>query len=114
MYSLSLVWDSGKVSSNELEGEVAMTATVLQCCNGHVCLCSRSFNYCLCSTAATFQVTTPLAVGRRYYVQVRACNPLGLCSQAASDGAILDLTPPTRGRVLDGLVGEELQFQPSP
>lgn len=45
---------------------------------------------------------------------VKACNPVGLCSQATSDGATLDATPPTYGHVLDGLAGADMQYQPSP
>lgn len=55
-----------------------------------------------------------LSAGGRYYVTVCACNPHDICSQASSDGATLDTTPPIRGRVLDGLVGEDVQYQPSP
>ena len=54
-----------------------------------------------------------LSPGGEYFVIVRACNSLGLCSQAASNGALLDATHPTPGRVLDGLQGADIQYQPS-
>ena len=64
--------------------------------------------------AAGVRPDLALSAGVRYYVHVRACNALQLCSQQTSNGATLDATPPIRGRVLDGLEEGDVQFQSSP
>ncbi len=54
-----------------------------------------------------------LTHGKTYYVTVRGCNSVGLCSQATSNGITVDTTPPIPARVLDGYSGEDLRFQAS-
>ena len=72
-----------------------------------------SMYYCSPSVAAS-RPDLAVSAGVTYYVRVRACNSLGLCSQASSNGATLDATPPTPGQVRDGLMGADQQYQPSP
>ena len=55
-----------------------------------------------------------VSAGVRYYASVRACNALQLCSQATSNGATFDATPPTSGHVLDSYMGGDQQYQASP
>jgi len=46
-----------------------------------------------------------------YYTTVQACNRLGLCSTASSNGVVADSTPPLRGVVFDGLSGVDIEYQ---
>ena len=43
-----------------------------------------------------------LLEGQRYHVNVRACTAAGHCSEAASDGVVVDTSGPRAGVVLDG------------
>ena len=72
-----------------------------------------SFSFPSILVAAVSASGLALSAGATYYVSVRACNSLGLCAQTSSDGATLDATPPTTGRVWDGLLEGDLQYQPS-
>ncbi|WAR06111.1 hypothetical protein MAR_021480 [Mya arenaria] len=54
-----------------------------------------------------------LMEGRVYYTSVKACNTAMLCSRASSDGFLIDKSPPTRGTVIDGLSGSDIQYQAS-
>ena len=40
--------------------------------------------------------------GEKYYITVQACNGAGLCLSRASDGLILDDSPPVSGKVFVG------------
>ena len=51
--------------------------------------------------------------GRTYYASVRVCNVAGLCVTVTSNGAIIDGSPPIPGAVVDGLDGDNVQFQAS-
>jgi len=53
-----------------------------------------------------------LATGTLYYVTVRATNGAGLRTAAASDGVLVDGTPPVAGTVRDG-AGADLTYQAS-
>lgn len=48
-----------------------------------------------------------------YYITVRGCNVIGLCSEAVSNGITVDVTPPITGWIKDGLRGADLQYQSS-
>ena len=48
---------------------------------------------------------------RRYYSAVRAISPLGIVTTSISDGFVVDLTPPNRGVVVDGLRYHDLRAQ---
>lgn len=52
-----------------------------------------------------------LVPGDRYYAVVEACNAAGLCVTTNSDGVILDTSPPVLGLVLDGISGDDVEFQ---
>ncbi|PVD34771.1 hypothetical protein C0Q70_06048 [Pomacea canaliculata] len=43
-----------------------------------------------------------LSEGVRYYTTVRACNVIDWCTEMASDGILIDTTPPVAGDVWDG------------
>lgn len=49
--------------------------------------------------------------GDSYYVTVVACNSAGRCSAAASDGVVIDTTPPVIEYVRDGIMGPDMDFQ---
>ena len=68
----------------------------------------------LLSPAAASRSDLTLSAGSTYYVCVRACNSVELCSESCSDGATLDTTPTISGRVWDGLLGGDVQVQASP
>ena len=42
---------------------------------------------------------------------MRACNWAGLCSEVSSDGVLVDDSPPVIGNVLDGVSGEDIDYQ---
>lgn len=48
-----------------------------------------------------------------YYVTVRGCNVIGLCSEAMSNGITVDVTPPITGWIKDGWSGMDQQYQSS-
>ncbi|WAR05117.1 hypothetical protein MAR_020486 [Mya arenaria] len=54
-----------------------------------------------------------LMEGRVYYTTVKACNTAMLCSRATSDGFLIDKSQPTRGTVIDGLRGSDIEYQAS-
>ncbi|XP_053398947.1 uncharacterized protein LOC128556937 [Mercenaria mercenaria] len=54
-----------------------------------------------------------LSEGLHYYVTVTACNTANLCSSVTSDGFVVDSTPPLKGRVIDGLLETDEQYQSS-
>ncbi|WAR04731.1 hypothetical protein MAR_020100, partial [Mya arenaria] len=54
-----------------------------------------------------------LMEGRVYFTAVKACNTAMLCSRASSDGFLIDKSPPTRGTVIDGLSGSDIDYQAS-
>jgi hypothetical protein len=54
-----------------------------------------------------------LAQGVRYYTTVTACNSADLCTSKSSDGIMVDTSPPTTGRVLDGTTGKDIRYQAS-
>ncbi|XP_060580924.1 uncharacterized protein LOC132737608 [Ruditapes philippinarum] len=54
-----------------------------------------------------------LSEGFHYFVTVTACNTAKLCSDASSDGFIVDSTPPVKGIVNDGLLDYDIQYQSS-
>ena len=54
-----------------------------------------------------------LTPGVTYYVTVRGCNLIGLCSEASSNGITVDVTPPITGWISDGLRGGDQQYQSS-
>ena len=48
-------------------------------------------------------------------MSVEACNSVGLCSRASSNGITVDVTPPTCGHVYDGPGDRsDRQYQTSP
>ena len=53
----------------------------------------------------------PLRHDIRYYTTVTACNAVGQCNQATSDGVMIDVTPPVAGPVWDGTGDEDIAFQ---
>lgn len=67
------------------------------------------------SSSAARRVGLQLKHGHRYYVTVRACNPLGLCTIATSNGVTVDSTPPIPGKLFNGysIAEGNLQFQAS-
>ncbi|KAK3589056.1 hypothetical protein CHS0354_008706 [Potamilus streckersoni] len=68
------------------------------------------------SVGIRFDISLPnlrLSQGRMYYCTVTACNTADLCTTIASDGVIIDSTPPVRGRVLDGREGHDIAYQSS-
>ncbi|XP_053400999.1 uncharacterized protein LOC128557566 [Mercenaria mercenaria] len=54
-----------------------------------------------------------LSEGLHYYVTVAACNTANLCSSVASDGFVVDSTPPVKGKVTDGPRDTDEQYQGS-
>jgi len=52
-----------------------------------------------------------LESGLRYFVTVVGCNGVGMCVNASSNGAIVDIVPPHSGKVLTGLSGPPLLYQ---
>ena len=52
-----------------------------------------------------------LSPGRKYHTTITACNGAGLCTTRASDGVIPDVTPPSIGVVMDGIAGEDIDYQ---
>ena len=54
-----------------------------------------------------------LSPGVTYYITVRGCNLIGLCSEATSNGITVDVTPPITGWINDGLSGGDQQYQSS-
>ena len=52
-----------------------------------------------------------LESGRRYYVTVVGCNRVGMCTNASSNGAIVDFVPPHSGKVITGLKGPPVLYQ---
>ena len=54
-----------------------------------------------------------LIEGMRYFVSVTACNVADLCTTVSSDGFVLDRSPPSTGRVLDGTQGHDIMYQAS-
>ncbi|KAL3873929.1 hypothetical protein ACJMK2_037006, partial [Sinanodonta woodiana] len=68
------------------------------------------------SVGIRFDISVPnlrLSQGQMYYCSVTACNTADLCTTVASDGIIIDSTPPVRGRVLDGMEGHDIAYQSS-
>ncbi|XP_064643830.1 uncharacterized protein LOC135497820 [Lineus longissimus] len=65
--------------------------------------------------ANTDAVTTDSEVtprpGQIYYVTVTACNAVGLCTSASSDGVLIDNTPPVVGWVQDGIDLRDTDYQ---
>ncbi|XP_076468275.1 uncharacterized protein LOC143299060 [Babylonia areolata] len=53
----------------------------------------------------------PLRHEVRYYTTVTACNALDDCTQVTSDGVMIDVTPPLRGAVWDGMGDEDIGYQ---
>ncbi|KAL8561571.1 hypothetical protein ACOMHN_024807 [Nucella lapillus] len=53
----------------------------------------------------------PLRHDIRYYTTVTACNAVGKCNQATSDGVMIDVTPPVTGPVWDGTGEEDIAYQ---
>ncbi|KAI8485722.1 hypothetical protein Bbelb_365560, partial [Branchiostoma belcheri] len=49
--------------------------------------------------------------GKTYYVTVTACNAADLCTSVTSDGVIPDTSPPVAGRVMDGALGSDVNYQ---
>ncbi|XP_078664145.1 uncharacterized protein LOC144907216 [Branchiostoma floridae x Branchiostoma belcheri] len=49
--------------------------------------------------------------GKTYYVTVTACNAADLCTSVTSDGVIPDTSPPVSGRVMDGALGSDVNYQ---
>ncbi|XP_061189002.1 uncharacterized protein LOC133197151 [Saccostrea echinata] len=54
-----------------------------------------------------------IAVGMKYYTSVTACNTADLCTTVTSDGIVIDNSPPTPGRVRDGLETSDIEYQAS-
>ena len=54
-----------------------------------------------------------LAIGRRYYTTVTACNTADLCSSVTSDGVIIDNSPPNIGKIKDGADYIDINYQPT-
>ncbi|XP_064643194.1 uncharacterized protein LOC135497317 isoform X2 [Lineus longissimus] len=54
-----------------------------------------------------------LRQGLTYYVTVTACNGVGLCSSASSDGVLIDSSPPISGLVHDGVGLFDIDYQNS-
>lgn len=54
-----------------------------------------------------------LVEGIQYFTSVTACNIADLCTTVASDGFMVDSSPPSPGRVLDGTGGEDIFYQAS-
>ncbi|XP_025085446.1 uncharacterized protein LOC112558908 [Pomacea canaliculata] len=52
-----------------------------------------------------------LSEGVRYYTTVRACNVIDWCTEMASDGILIDITPPVAGDVWDGAGDADICFQ---
>ena len=51
-----------------------------------------------------------LSKGHTYFSTLTVCNSGGLCQTAHSDGVIPDPSPPSAGRLLDGLGPEDIDF----
>ena len=54
-----------------------------------------------------------LIEGIRYYISITACNIADLCTTVSSDGFMLDSSPPSPGRVMDGTGGQDTIYQAS-
>ncbi|XP_067670393.1 uncharacterized protein [Haliotis asinina] len=54
--------------------------------------------------------TGDLPLGVKLYCSVKACNHVGLCSKSASDGIILDNSPPVPGVVFVGHDGQHQKY----
>ncbi|KAK3083351.1 hypothetical protein FSP39_020593 [Pinctada imbricata] len=54
-----------------------------------------------------------LAFGVIYYTTVSACNTADLCSSTTSDGVMIDVSPPSPGRVFDGMSTDDIEYQGS-
>jgi hypothetical protein len=53
-----------------------------------------------------------LLSGKTYYSSVKACDGAGFCSSiVTSDGLLVDDSPPIPGRVVNGIRGEDRQYQ---
>ena len=52
-----------------------------------------------------------LESGRVYYVNVVACNSVGLCSNGSSDGMLIDFQPPHIGQIINGFKGSTVLYQ---
>ncbi|XP_064646780.1 uncharacterized protein LOC135499763 [Lineus longissimus] len=61
------------------------------------------------AVATNLEVT--LCQGKTYYATVTACNGVGLCSTASSDGVLIDSTPPIKGLVQDGVGLQDIDYQ---
>ena len=71
--------------------------------------CSIMIYFCTDSTREGLS----LKDGQKYYTILRACNLVGLCTMASSNGAVMDGSLPIPGAVLDGLNDADVQFQAS-
>ncbi|XP_033730988.1 uncharacterized protein LOC117320520 [Pecten maximus] len=68
----------------------------------------RRFTFVGLRTNMTWSV--PLEEGVIYYVTVQACNTGGLCTDATSNGVLVDHSPPIRGQVLVGRAEGHLNY----
>jgi len=85
---------------------------VTQCLENLILILILNFICILVSESSTSDLS--LSHGGTYYISVEACNSVGLCSRASSNGMTVDMTPPTCGRVYDGPdSGSDLQYQTS-
>ncbi|XP_052095904.1 uncharacterized protein LOC127731085 [Mytilus californianus] len=52
-----------------------------------------------------------LISGETYFSTVVACNTANLCTSVASDGVVIDNSPPTVGIVQDGTTDDDIEYQ---
>ena len=70
----------------------------------------KAFNTVGSQTNVTFTGIL-LESGCRYYVTVVGCNRVGMCINASSNGATVDLVPPHSGKVVTGYKGPPVLYQ---
>nr|XP_034301655.1 uncharacterized protein LOC105322112 [Crassostrea gigas] len=49
--------------------------------------------------------------GLKYFTTLRACNTADLCTTVATDGVVMDNSPPTTGVVTDGTGAQDIEYQ---
>lgn len=49
--------------------------------------------------------------GLKYFTTLRACNTADLCTTVATDGVVMDNSPPTMGVVTDGTGAQDIEYQ---
>ncbi|XP_013409734.1 uncharacterized protein LOC106173226 [Lingula anatina] len=66
--------------------------------------------FILVGNRTEFGMRYHLKPGVKYIATVEACNNVGLCSRATSDGVIADVTPPIAGKVETGFEGSHAHY----